>query len=80
MEITNIHKAKTHLSRLVDEAAQGKEIILAKAGKPMAKLVPYREAAKVRKAGRLKKTLWVAEDFDAALPSEILQDFYGEGS
>ncbi len=75
MEITNIHKAKTHLSRLVDEAAAGKEIILAKAGKPMAKLVPFREAKKTRRPGGCKGKIWVAADFDEPLPPKILKGF-----
>lgn len=80
IEVTNIHEAKTHLSRLVEEVAGGKEIILAKAGKPMARLVPYRVEQKPRRPGGLKGKLWVSPDFDEPLPTEILKGFLGEGS
>ena len=72
----NLYEAKTQLSSLVDEAAAGKEIIIAKNGKPMAKLVAFRERAK-RKPGQLKGKIWIADDFDAPLPDEILKLFYG---
>ena len=80
LEVTNIHEAKTHLSRLLEEVAQGKEIILAKAGKPMARLVPYRVEQKPRKPGGLKETLWVSPDFEEDLPPEVLKGFSGEDS
>ena len=66
----NLYEAKTQLSSLVDEAAAGKEIIIAKNGKPMAKLVPFKEPAK-RKPGRLKGKLWMSEDFDAPMPDVV---------
>ena len=69
----NIHEAKTHLSRLVDEAAAGREIIIAKAGKPIAKLAPLGE--RPRKLGTLKGKIRLSADFDAPLPEEILKDF-----
>ena len=72
----NLYEAKTQLSSLVDEAAAGKEIVIAKNGKPMAKLVAFRERAK-RKPGQLKGKIWIADDFDAPLPDEILKLFYG---
>lgn len=78
IEMTNIHEAKTHLSRLLEEVAQGKEIILAKAGKPMARLIPYHAEQKPRRPGTCKKDLWVSPDFDEPLPEEILQEFWGK--
>jgi prevent-host-death family protein len=67
----NLHDAKTHLSRLVEAAARGEEIVIAKAGKPMARLVPLRPAARRhRKPGALKGKIWVAEDFDAPMAAE----------
>ncbi len=67
----NLHDAKTHLSRLVEAAARGAEIVIAKAGKPMARLVPRRPAARRhRKSGGLKVKLWVAEDFDVPMGAE----------
>jgi prevent-host-death family protein len=61
----NIHEAKTHLSRLVERAAAGEEIVVAKAGKPMAKLVRYEGAKAPRQLGGLEGRIWIADDFDA---------------
>ena len=74
-KIVNLYDAKTHLSRLVDRAAQGEEIVIAKAGKPKAKLVPYREAAVPREPANLLGITFIAEDFDEALPLEIQSAF-----
>jgi len=71
----NIHEAKTHLSKLVEEAARGDEIIIAKAGKPMARLVAVDGHSTPRRRGLLKGKIWIADDFDAPLPQEILQSF-----
>ncbi len=71
MPQVNLHEAKTHLSRLVEAAAKGKEIVIAKAGKPMARLVPLRPSArKERKPGTLKGKIWIAEDFDEPMAAE----------
>lgn len=74
MRTTNIHEAKTHLSRLVDIAYTGEEIIICKAGKPMAKLVPYVIEKKVRKPGLWAGRVEIAPDFDE-LPAEFLEYF-----
>lgn len=76
MRTINIHAAKTHLSRLVDDAADGEEIIIAKAGKPLARLCPL-EGVKPhrRRLGLLNGKLHVPEDFDAPLPDEVLDAF-----
>ena len=75
MKTINIHAAKTHFSTLVQEAAAGEEIIIAKAGKPMARLVPL-ETKNLRKTlGMLKGKIRVSDDFDAPLPPEILRGF-----
>jgi prevent-host-death family protein len=75
MKTINIHAAKTHFSTLVQEAAAGEEIIIAKAGLPMARLAPL-EKMNVRKTlGMLKGKIRVSEDFDAPLPPEILRGF-----
>lgn len=74
----NLYDAKTHLSSLVEEAAAGAEIIIAKAGKPRAKLVPIRAAAR-RTPGRAKGKIWIASDFDAPLPDSVLTGFTGAG-
>lgn len=67
----NIHEAKTHLSRFVEQAAAGEEIIIAKAGKPIAKLVPLHGLPCQRNLGMFKGQLNVPEDFDAALPEDV---------
>ena len=72
----NIHEAKTHLSRLVERAANGEEIIIGKAGRPMARLVPYREERTPRKPGLWRGQVRVAEDFDET-PAEVLDAFEG---
>jgi prevent-host-death family protein len=72
--IVNIHDAKTHFSRLVERAAAGEEIVIGKAGKPMARLVPYTERKQPRKPGALKGKVWIARDFDAT-PEEIIEAF-----
>ncbi|MGO9265416.1 MAG: type II toxin-antitoxin system Phd/YefM family antitoxin [Candidatus Binataceae bacterium] len=75
MKTVNMHEAKTHLSRLVEEAAEGTEIIIAKAGKPRARLVSCAPARKPRKLGRLKGKIWISDDFDAPLPDEMLRAY-----
>lgn len=71
----NIHEAKTHLSRLVEEVAAGKEIIIAKAGVPMVKMVPLSRARTPLKYGLLKGRIRVADEFDEPLPKSVLKDF-----
>ena len=72
----NLYEAKTHLSALVDEAAAGAEIIIAKNGKPLAKLVAVRPPAG-RKPGRAKGKIHVTADFDAPLPEALVAAFNG---
>ncbi len=74
MKTVNIQAAKTHLSRLVEEAAAGEEIILAKAGKPIARLVPFQKSIAPRRAGAWKRKVKIAADFDAP-DKKILQLF-----
>lgn len=74
--LVNIHEAKTHLSRLVQRAADGEDIVIAKAGKAMVRMVPYREPAKPRVPGAWKGLGWIADDFDDPLPPEMLAEFY----
>ena len=78
MPTVNIHATKTQLSCLVEEAAAGKEIIIAKAGTPLAKLGPLGPAnRKKRRLGILAGRLKVPADFDAPLPSDVLDSFEG---
>jgi prevent-host-death family protein len=72
----NLYEAKTQLSALVDDAAAGKETIIAKAGRPMARLVPWRPAVQ-RKPGLGRGRVWMADDFDAPLPASLLRAFEG---
>ena len=75
--VFNIHDAKTNLSRIVDDVAAGAEVIIAKAGKPMARLVPIEVPMKAKKLGLLKGKIKVAEDFNAPLDDETLARFEG---
>jgi prevent-host-death family protein len=75
----NLYEAKTQLSSLVEEAAAGAEIIIAKAGKPRARLVPVR-AKTPRRPGSAKGKVWIAADFDAPLPESMLRAFSGDTS
>ena len=71
----NIHEAKTHFSKLIEEVERGEEIVIARAGKPVAKLVPVEADPPPRKLGFLKGQIWISEDFDDPLPwDEWLND------
>jgi prevent-host-death family protein len=78
MRMVNIHMAKTHLSRLVAEVAAGEEIVIAKAGKPLARLLPFEPRREPRQPGLMKGKIWIADDFDDPLPEEIMAAFRGE--
>jgi len=73
----NIHEAKTHFSELVQQTEAGKEILIGRAGKVVAKLIPFREKPKKRILGILKGEIGMAEDFNAPLPPD-LQKFFEE--
>ena len=79
MQIVSIYAAKTHLSRLLEEAAAGEEIIIAKAGNPVAKLGPLmaKTSRKKRRLGLLVGRFKVPKDFDLPLPNEVLDSFEG---
>ncbi len=74
MHSINIHDAKTRFSKLVEAAMNGEEIVIAKAGKPAAKLVPY-TVKKARKFGVLKGKIRISKDFDKPLSDDFLRDF-----
>jgi prevent-host-death family protein len=74
-EPVNVHEAKTHLSRLLERVAVGEEIILAKAGTPVAKLVPIVREVERRSRGSAAGRVRVREDFDAPLPDEVAEGF-----
>jgi prevent-host-death family protein len=79
MRTINIHEAKTHLSRLVEQAAAGEPFIIAKAGKPVAKVVPLDAPAggNIRRLGFMQGQGSVPDDFDAIARDEIEQLFAG---
>lgn len=75
MTTVNIHDAKTHFSKLIDAVSRGDEFVIAKAGKPAAKLVPIRVKAPKRKPGALKGKIRIAKDFDAPLGDDVMAMF-----
>ena len=78
-QIINIYEAKTHLSRLVDEAAQGADIVISRSGKPIARLCRIRPKAKKRKLGVLDGCFKIPENFNAPLSDDGLAAFEGVG-
>ncbi len=78
MQTVNIHKAKTHLSRLVDEAAKGDSFVIAKAGRPLVKVTALDSptAGHVRRIGFLSGQITIAEDFDS-LGAEEIETLFG---
>ena len=76
-KIVNIHAAKTHFSRLVEQASRGTEIIIARAGRPVARLGPLAPPARRRRPGLLKGRIRIAANFDAPLPAKVLDAFEG---
>jgi prevent-host-death family protein len=78
-KIVNMHEAKTTLSRLVERARAGEEIIIGKAGEPLVKLVPVKRRTKPRVPGKWRGKVWIANDFDE-LPNDILDAFEGKSS
>ncbi|AIL12720.1 hypothetical protein IM40_02980 [Candidatus Paracaedimonas acanthamoebae] len=77
MKLVNIHETKTHLSHLLEEVAQGEDIIICKAGHPIARLVAYQNLPKERIPGYWQGKVEIAEDFDV-LPSSVLAAFKGK--
>lgn len=73
--IVNVHEAKTHLSRLLERVAMGEEVVLAKAGRPIARLVPIAPRVTVRRPGSARNLVRIGPDFDAPLPEELLEGF-----
>lgn len=79
MRTVNIHEAKTHLSRLVEQAAKGESFVIAKAGKPLVKVVPLDapSAGQVKRLGFLAGQIAVPDDFDR-MGSEVIEELFGE--
>ncbi len=75
MKKVTVHQAKTQLSKLLIDAASGEDVIIARGGKPVARLVAYDEREAVRKPGRYRGKIRVSDDFDAALPASLMRPF-----
>ena len=75
-KIVNVHEAKTHLSKILERVERGEEIVIARHGKPVARVVPIGDAARV--PGRFEGRIRIGSDFDEPLPPEILAPFGGE--
>jgi prevent-host-death family protein len=75
MKQVNVHEAKTHLSRLLARVARGEHIVIARHGVPMAELRPLGRPTVDRRLGEDRARLWVADDFNAPLPAEVLGEF-----
>ena len=79
MRTINISQAKALLSRLVEEAAGGEEIVITKHNRPVARLVALETPTRPRKPGGWEGQVWIADDFDAPLPEDLEKSFYGDG-
>ena len=78
MPTVNVHEAKTHLSNLLARVAKGEEVVIAKAGRPVARLVPVVKARRMDQLlGVDKGRIWIARDFTAPLPEDVLAAFEG---
>jgi prevent-host-death family protein len=75
MEIVNVHAAKTHLSQLLARVEAGEEVVLGRAGHPVARLVPFRPSGAKRRFGGWRGRAWISDDFDAPLPDAIEKAF-----
>lgn len=80
MVVVNMHEAKTQLSRLVERTAAGEEVVIAKAGKPVAKLVPYSQRNEPRKLGSLRGRIWMAPDWDSDRVNEEIGRLFEGGT
>ena len=78
MQTFNVHEAKTHLSRLLERVAAGEEIVIARAGRPIARLVPFRSETPRRVAGTHRDRIHFSDDLEAPLPEETLKSFEGQ--
>lgn len=78
MLTVNMHEAKSQLSALVEAALRGEEIVIARAGKPIARLVPYQATTEPRRPGGWEDKVWISDDFDAPLPDALHRAFHGE--
>jgi len=77
METVNVHEAKTHFSRLLDRAQEGQEFVIAKAGRPVARLGPLARPGRKRRLGLLDGKFRIPDDFNQPLPDEVVAAFEG---
>ncbi len=77
MTTMNVHEAKTHFSKLLRRVAEGEEVVIARGGKPVARLIPYGPVVRERALGEYRDSIRIADDFDAPLPADVLDDFDG---
>lgn len=77
MTQVNVHEAKTHLSKILDRVSAGEEIIIAKAGKPVARLVPIHTVGEPRTPGTYSGRIAVSDEFYGPLPDDLLDEFEG---
>lgn len=75
--MVNVHEAKAQLSELLDKVSSGEEIVIARADKPVARLVPVTDGQAHRVSGKAAEQVGIADDFDAPLPEEVLAEFEG---
>jgi prevent-host-death family protein len=75
LDTVNVHEAKTHLSRLLERVKRGEEIVIARSGRPVARLVPLEPIERRRPLGLDKDRLWIADDFDEAVPWQVFPGF-----
>ncbi len=75
LRAVNVHEAKTHLSKLLERVSEGEEIVISKAGRPVARLVPVGDRPERREPGSASGRVVVGENFDAPLPEEVLEAF-----
>lgn len=76
--LVNIHEAKTNFSKLIEQTLKGEEVIVARGGKPLVRLVPFTEEPQIRCGGQFRGLIEISEDFDAPLPQDLLKQFYGD--
>jgi len=76
--LVNIHDAKTHFSKLINQVLSGDDIIIARGGKPLVRLVPYTKDEEIRHGGQFRGVIQISEDFDEPLPDDVLRLFYGD--
>ncbi len=79
MRTVNMHQAESELAALIEAAMTGEEVVIARAGKPVVRLVPYGEPKTQRKPGGWEGRVWIADDFDAPLPDDVQRPFEGGG-